>query len=245
MKSYQLKMHAISQLSTKVFLVRLEKPCGAKLRFHAGQYLAVQRPDGEVLYFSIASTEDDPFIDLHVEVRSSHSSSSTLITTLMRDRHVEVKLPLGSACMGEIPENPVLLISSGTGFAQIHSLGTKLVRSGFGYPLLLFRNVREESDLYLSHVVNEWSCCCPNMQAYTIIRRQDQSDSTYLSALIEQLRKTELALQEFSVYVSGSARFVYSTRDALLTMGIREAAFYADALDFPTEGVLNTATKPR
>src|SRR5690606_28739370 len=60
----------IEDVGGDVCRVLLRTPAGKPLRYHAGQYLLLERPDGELSAFSIASApHEERLLELHILTR--------------------------------------------------------------------------------------------------------------------------------------------------------------------------------
>ncbi|PZQ35580.1 MAG: CDP-6-deoxy-delta-3,4-glucoseen reductase, partial [Ectopseudomonas oleovorans] len=104
-----------------VFRVCLRTPAGKAPRYHAGQYLLLQRPDGEMAAFSLASAPHaGRELELHILARED--SSITLLEHLRSTGMARVQMPYGDTHLADLPDGPLVLIAAGTGMGQMHSL---------------------------------------------------------------------------------------------------------------------------
>jgi CDP-4-dehydro-6-deoxyglucose reductase, E3 len=130
-----------------VWRVRLRAPAGKAVRYHAGQYLMIERENGEKSAFSLASAPHaGRELELHVLVRED--SARSLIEQLQRNQMARVELPFGDTHLAELPDGPLVLIAAGTGMAQMHSLIEHCRATGFKYPVHLYWGVRRPEDFY-------------------------------------------------------------------------------------------------
>ena len=127
--------------------VRLRAPAGKPPRYHAGQYLMIERENGEKSAFSLASAPHAGR-DLEIHVLARESSALSLIEQLQRNSMVRVELPFGDTHLEELPEGSLVLIAAGTGMGQIHSLIEHCRASGFKHPVHLYWGVRRPEDFY-------------------------------------------------------------------------------------------------
>ncbi len=120
-----------------VWRVRLRAPAGKPPRYHAGQYVMLERENGEKSAFSLASApHSGRDLELHVLVRED--SARSLIEQLQRNKMVRLELPFGDTHLCELPNGPLVLIAAGTGMAQMHSLIEHCREKGFKHPVHLY-----------------------------------------------------------------------------------------------------------
>ncbi|MCZ4328240.1 hypothetical protein O4H28_18360, partial [Brachybacterium paraconglomeratum] len=82
------------ELGGDVFRLRLQAPAGKAPRYHAGQYLLLQRDGDDYAAFSLASAPHrGRELELHVLARDD--ATVELIAQLRRAGLVRVKMPFG------------------------------------------------------------------------------------------------------------------------------------------------------
>jgi len=123
----------IAAVGGDVFRVGLRAPAGGKWHYSAGQYLRMEREDGEAAAFSIASSPGSGrVLELHILARED--SAQKLLAQLRRERMARIELPFGNAHLARLPDKPLLLIAAGTGMAQMQSLLQDAKARGFVCP---------------------------------------------------------------------------------------------------------------
>ncbi len=147
---------ALDDVGGDVRRVRLRAPAGRPPRYHAGQYLLIQRDDGKQSAFSLASApHQGRELELHVLAREA--SSQALLAQLESKGMAQVELPYGDAHLAELPEGPLVLIAAGTGMAQMHSLIEDARTRGFAHPVHLYWGVRTPDDFYAIEAWDAWA----------------------------------------------------------------------------------------
>lgn len=107
-QSFALPLTELSPLGGEVWRVRLSLPSGVTPPYAAGQYLLLERTQGEPSAFSLASApHQGQILELHI---------------LGREPSARVQLPFGDVYLTAPPKMPVLLLASGAGMAQMQSL---------------------------------------------------------------------------------------------------------------------------
>lgn len=217
-----------------VHRIELLAPAGKPPRYHAGQYLLLQRPDGELSAFSIASPPHaGRSLELHILARDD--ASLALVEHLEHERLARVQLPLGDTHLAELPEGPLVLIAAGTGMAQMQSLIEHCRATGFAHPIHLYWGVRRPEDFYRLDCWDEWQAQ-PGLFLHQVV-----SDicgwQGRCGMLHEAVREDFPDLKPLHVYASGSPNMVYGTLDALVEAGMDAHQMRADVFAYaPREG---------
>ncbi len=212
-----------------VFRVRLRTPAGKLPRYHAGQYLLVQREDGEYAAFSLASAPHmGRELELHVLARDE--SASELLSFLRRQGFARVQLPFGDTHLAELPAGPLVLIAAGTGMAQMHSLIEHCRAAGFQHPVHLYWGVRHAEDFYQLPHWADWQQT-PGLYLHRVVSEADDW-SGRCGLLHEAVCQDFADLKALHVYASGSPAMVYGTLDALVDAGMDVQQMRADVFAY-------------
>ncbi|MET1079302.1 MAG: CDP-6-deoxy-delta-3,4-glucoseen reductase [Pseudomonas sp.] len=212
-----------------VYRVRLRMPAGKPLRYHAGQYLLLQRQDGEYAAFSLASAPHaGRELELHILARDA--STQVLIQFLQQQGLARVKLPFGDTHLAELPAGPLVLIAAGTGMAQMVSLIEHCRAAGFQYPVHLYWGARRPEDFYAVPQWDEWQRL-PNLFLHRVVS-EPGSWSGRIGLLHEGVRADFADLRHLHVYASGSPAMVYATLDALVSAGMDAHQMRADVFAY-------------
>ena len=95
-------------------------------------------------------------IELHIQASPDWISAQKVIDALTSGQDVTVELPHGKACLASMPDNPLLLVAAGTGFAQMKSLVDYLRETRYQKSVKLFWGVRKHEDMYLRSLAQQW-----------------------------------------------------------------------------------------
>ncbi|WP_263143900.1 CDP-6-deoxy-delta-3,4-glucoseen reductase [Pseudomonas sp. RIT-PI-AD] len=216
-----------------VWRVLLRAPAGKPPRYHAGQYVLVERDDGETSAFSLASAPHaGRELELHVLAREA--SARALIAQLQRDRGVWIRLPFGDAHLAELPAGPLVLIAAGTGMAQMHSLIEHCRSSGFAHPVHLYWGARRPEDFYALPHWAEWQRL-DNLSLHQVV--SDACGWSGRCGLLHQAVCEDFPdLKPLHVYASGSPAMIYATLDALVEAGMDAHQMRADVFAYAPRG---------
>ncbi|MBZ9667010.1 CDP-6-deoxy-delta-3,4-glucoseen reductase [Pseudomonas sp. LMG 31766] len=212
-----------------VFRVCLRTPAGKAPRYHAGQYLLLQRPDGEMAAFSLASAPHaGRELELHILARED--SSIALLEYLRSTGMARVQMPYGDTHLADLPDGPLVLIAAGTGMGQMHSLIEHCRAAGFAHPVHLYWGARRPEDFYELPHWAQWQ------QLDNLFLHQVVSDSCgwqgRCGLLHEAVREDFPDLKALHVYASGSPAMVYATLDALVEAGMDAHQMRADVFAY-------------
>ena len=217
------------ELGGDVWRVRLRAPAGKPPRYHAGQYVMLERENGEKSAFSLASAPHaGRDLELHVLVRED--SARSLIEQLQRNKMIRVELPFGDTHLSELPNAPLVLIAAGTGMAQMHSLIEHCRKQGFAHPVHLYWGVRRPDDFY---TLDEWSAWeqTPNLFLHKVV--SDVCGWEGRCGLLHEAVCQDISdLSSVYVYASGSPAMIYGTLDALVEAGMDAHQMRADVFAY-------------
>ncbi|BAN51184.1 CDP-6-deoxy-delta-3,4-glucoseen reductase [Metapseudomonas resinovorans] len=212
-----------------VWRVRLRAPAGKPPRYHAGQYLLIEREDGESSAFSMASAPSAGR-DIEVHILARENSALALLEQLQRGGMARVKMPFGDTHLAELPEGPLVLIAAGTGMGQMHSLIEHCRAAGFKYPVHLYWGVRRPEDFYELAHWDEWRRL-PNLFLHQVV--SDQCGWQGRCGLLHEAVCEDFPdLGTLRVYASGSPAMVYATLDALVAAGMDAHQMRADVFAY-------------
>ncbi|MDT4846041.1 Terephthalate 1,2-dioxygenase, reductase component 1 [compost metagenome] len=212
-----------------VWRVRLRAPAGKPPRYHAGQYLLVERDDGEWSAFSLASAPHQGR-ELELHILGREASAQALLAQLQRTRMARVQLPFGDTHLAELPDGPLVLIAAGTGMAQMHSLIEHCRSTGFKHPVHLYWGVRQPDDFYRLEHWADWQRTA-NLHLHQVVSDLCGWEGR-CGMLHEALCEDFADLTPLHVYASGSPAMVYGTLDALVAAGMDAHQMRADVFAY-------------
>jgi CDP-4-dehydro-6-deoxyglucose reductase len=228
-RSFACQLSECVAVGGDVWRVRLLAPAGKPPRYHAGQYLMIERDNGERSAFSLASAPHaGRQLELHVLVRED--SARNLIAQLQRNNGARLQLPFGDAHLAELPDAPLVLIAAGTGMAQMHSLIEHCRARGFAHPVHLYWGVRRPEDFYEIEHWPAWEQL-PNLFLHKVV--SDLCGWEGRCGLLHEAVCEDITdLSQPHVYASGSPAMVYATLDALVAAGMDAHQMRADVFAY-------------
>ncbi len=229
LRSLACQLIEIQDVGGDVCRLLLRTPAGKPLRYHAGQYLLLERFDGELSAFSIASApHEERVLELHILVREQNTRA--LVEHIRQQRLVRIKAPLGDCCLPRLPQRPLVLIAAGTGLAQMQSLAQYCLHQGLQLPMHLYWGVRQPEDFYQAPHWAHWQQQ-PNLYLHQVV--SDVPDWEGRQGMLSEAVCEDLSnLADYDFYLCGSPPMVYATLDALLAAGAVEQQIHSDVFAY-------------
>lgn len=238
LKNSMCQVVNVGCLKGYVFQVDLSFPAGKQPEFFAGQYLSLNLPGkSEPSFFSIASAPGGRIFSLHIQADPHLLSAVEVVEYLQvcyqQNTPVSISLPFGEACLHTFPEQPLVLIAAGTGFAQMKSILEFLFAGECSQSVALYWGVRKPEDMYLHALAEQWAAQFTNFTFRPLIVDLEENDAVHHHNLLSDAVLAEQKnLIEAQVYVSGSPKLVFSVMDALLEAGLPASQFHSDVLAY-------------
>lgn len=228
-RSVSCQVLGCETLGADVMRVRLLAPAGKALRYHAGQYVLIERDDGQQCAFSLASAPHaGRSLELHVLARED--GARRLLEQLVREGVAKVQMPFGDTHLAELPDGPLVLLAAGTGMAQMQSLLEHCRSVGFAHPVHLYWGARTAADFYHLEAWSQWSQL-PNLHVQQVVS-DDPSWKGRSGMLFQAVCEDFTDLSTLHVYASGSPAMIYGTLDALVERGMPAAQMRADVFAY-------------
>ncbi len=216
-------------LSDEILALRLEKP----FDFLAGQYLFIHFENTNHPY-SIASSPDKPFLELHIQHCDRHPLGTAFWQHLQTSPSLLISGPEGSAYLRLDSPRDLLFIAGGSGFAPIHSMIDCLMAEKIQKKIRLYWGLRDIRLRYDLPSIEGWHSFFKDF-AWTPVLSEAQQDWTGRQGLVHQAVLDDgLILSEYDIYIAGPFPLSHA---ALCDFSAQQAAdltIYSDALIAPT-----------
>ena len=229
-------VHSLEPLSATVVRLRLSPQ--TDFAYAAGQFLNLARPDGLTRSYSLASLPGrDPFLELHIRLYPG-GQMSTYVQTLRPGDQVHLRGPAGDCFyVGGRPEQPMLLLGTGTGLAPLYGIVQEALRSGHRGPLVLLHGAASPEGLYLDRELRELATAHPNLTYLpSALRRAARSPGqdppapeVHEGPLDALLAARYPSLRGFRVFLCGSPELVIRLRKQAFLAGASRKDIASDA----------------
>ncbi len=215
------RLVAKSWLSETVLRVALE--CDEPLHHRAGQYLTLFRIDGLSRSYSIASLPDGMIIELHVRVIPNGRMSNWLAGTANPGTELTAQGPAGNCFyMPGAPEQPLLLVGTGTGLAPLYGIVRDALGQGHTGPIWLYHGALDERGLYLVHELEELAARHPHFRYRPALLSRD-------GPLPQVLQAAHPKLAGWRGFVCGDPQIVDVLKKRLFLAGMASREINSDA----------------
>jgi CDP-4-dehydro-6-deoxyglucose reductase len=151
------RVHKMTRLADDVMALQLELPMGERLRFLAGQHIAMLPKDQKPRNFSLANApHNGEFLELHIR-KVEGGAFTQYVFNEMKERDIlRFKGPLGEFRLREDSDKPVIFVAGGTGFAPVKAIIEHALHIGLQRPMHLYWGGRRPVDLYMLEEARQW-----------------------------------------------------------------------------------------
>lgn len=235
----------LEPLGAGVWRVELLAPAGKAVEFWPGQYLLLHVTDAqgreEQIPYSIACapaslTRGDPRrLELHIANNSDNADR--VIRFLQQAVVVRVTLPQGDCILHERflqqhTGQPLLMVASGSGFAQIKSLVEGALALNPQQEIHLYWSNKQGEAFYLSELPLQWAQQYPHLHYHPVIEQQRDGWHGRSGWLYQVIREDFSDLSQVQMFACGSPNMVYGTLDQLAALGLSTANMHADVFAY-------------
>lgn len=225
--AYVVKKQPLSSRIMGVWL-QPEQP----ISYRAGQYIVLWRDDSIARSYSLASLPDDePYLELHVAYIDGGAVSGWVHNELQIGDQVQLQGPMGECFyVPGIPEQPILLVGTGTGLAPIYGVVRDALRNGHTGPIHLFQGARTEDYLYYFDEVSALASKHDNLHYHpSIVQTETLHNAQVENGPIDQLVMHHLPkLNGWRIYLSGAPDIVNRLRKQSFLSGAAIKEIFTD-----------------
>lgn len=205
------------------------------IHYKAGQFIRLYNPQGIARSYSLASVpEIDRFLTLHVRAYPDGVLSQWVHQLLRIGDMVSVSEALGECFYvpGQ-PEQPLLLIGTGSGLAPLYGILRDALQQGHTAPIYLYHGARSHDGLYLFDDLKSLAKRYSNFEFRACVS-DGQSESTpgILSGRASDIAlNTHPDLKGWAIYLCGNPDMVRTTQMQAFLAGCSLDEIHADAFD--------------
>ena len=216
-----------TELSVKIMRLRLKS--AQPLNYQAGQFINLHREDGLIRSYSIASCPDESFIELHVEKLDGGRMSTWIHETLAVGENVKLDGPHGdSFYLPGNPEQPMLLIGTGSGLAPLWGIARSALTQGHSGPIHLYHGSHSRDKLYLSQELTALAEETNNLEYIPCISGPDAAEGQVNGRANEIALMRHPKLGGWRVFLCGHPGMVNDTKKKAFLAGANFQDILAD-----------------
>jgi len=229
----QIKAEVIdkAELSDEIMRIRL-KPQGS-YNYKPGQFLNLFKDQNTVRSYSLASTPQLPYLELHVQRLPNGVVSRWLHDDVAIGDLVHISQPQGECYYRPGHEQkPILLVATGSGLAPLYAVLHQALASGHQGPIHLYHGSSRQSGVYLRDELKQLASKTLNFSYTPCLSRDAVSGFT-------SGRANEIALEKhpnlkgWLVFVCGHPDMVNDTRKHAFLAGASFSEIFAEAFKHP------------
>ncbi|MCY0965214.1 2Fe-2S iron-sulfur cluster-binding protein [Parathalassolituus penaei] len=239
------QVQGVTALNDEVYRVELLAPAGKTADFWPGQYLMLHllQENGEPkqVPYSIASapgsmtSANSRALELHIA--ATGDTANAVIAQLQKDPLVKVTLPAGDCFISptflrQHPQQPLVLIASGTGFAQIKSLAEAVLALEPQREIHLYWSNRSSDGFYLKDLPLQWAHQYSNLHYHPILEQHSEGWHGRAGWIYQVIQHDFDDLTNVQVFACGSPNMVYGTLDQLQSLGLSQANMHSDVFAY-------------
>ena len=200
-----------------MWLLHLQTPRTNRLRFLAGQNVALAIDDDSGSYAIASCPCDDRNLQFHIRNLPDNSFAQRVFNGLRAGEMVSVYGPAGEFVLRQESSRPLLLLACNSGFAPIKSL----VEHAFSLDIAevhLYWLATVKGGHYMSNWCRAWSDALDNFHYRELFAESLQEPNP--AQVLAQITADYLDMTQFDIFVAGPAPFVHTARAALLQRGV-------------------------
>ncbi|MEN9911633.1 MAG: CDP-6-deoxy-L-threo-D-glycero-4-hexulose-3-dehydrase reductase, partial [Pseudomonadota bacterium] len=255
-KKLPSRIASINRIIPDVAIVKLQLPAAEKLAFKAGQYLEFILKDGSRRAYSMAnaahSLAEVPLnqIELHVRHTIGGLFTDALFgiegsqLTIKEKDIMRIEVPQGTFYLRDAdldkPNQAMVMLASGTGFAPIKAMIEYSLIMGHTRPIDFYWGGRQLQDLYAHDLALSWAAQHSHIQ-YIPVLSEAKSESNWQgrTGLVHQAVMSDYPdLSQYQVYACGAPIVVSSAKHDFTTLcALPSDAFFADSFTSKADSV--------
>ena len=228
------RIRSVERLTADV--ARLTLHCDVPFDYRPGQFANLVRPDGLARPYSIASLHDGgPLIEMHVRKVPGGRMSAWIYDEAAEGHQLELRGPVGDCFYTSgNPDQPLLLVGTGTGLAPLYAIARDALRQGHRGPIRLYHGAIDEAGLYLVHEMQVLAEAHKNLQYTPCVKSPRESVTGPPAHLrvgdLEQVVLSDLgSAKGWRCFLCGNPQLVASLRKKLFLAGAAMKEIHSDA----------------
>ncbi|HXH71351.1 MAG TPA: 2Fe-2S iron-sulfur cluster-binding protein [Mariprofundaceae bacterium] len=229
---YETRIVERDLLQESVIRLRMEIPEG--FSYQAGQFINLIRPSDELIRsYSLASTPEEPFLELHIRRVPEGQMSNWVFDHLQAGDEVHFYGPSGDCFyLPGNAEQPLLLAGTGTGLAPLFGIMKEALARGHTGPIHLFHASLAASGLYLMDELRNWARQHTNLHYLPCVLHGDIPEGGLQGNVAELPAKHLGSLTGYRIYLCGDPPIVDALRQKCFLAGASILNIHADPFVF-------------
>ncbi len=239
-KMMPCRVSQMERLAEDVIRLFLVLPKTQEFNYIAGQYIDILMKDGQRRSFSIANQPalaKDQGLELHIRHVPEGQFTSRVFDSMKPRDLLRLEGPFGTYFMQTEVSRPIIMIAGGTGFSPIKGLIEHAMSEDPGYSIHLFWGARDQQDLYLDSLVQDWQQQYPNFKYTPVLSESGSATWSGETGWVhESVVNSYQTFGDFDIYASGPPIMIDAIRSSLSSRGMQIENFYFDSFDYAAAG---------
>ena len=212
------RVKEVQPLSDKVMRLHLQTPRTNRLRFLAGQSVALIIDEAQGEHGVASCPCDNRNLEFYIRNVAGDAFAARVFGGLKSGETVTVQGPMGEFVMHDESPRPLLFLACDDGFAPIKSLIEHAMALDTGAPMHLYWIASEPGGHYLQNLCRSWGDALDNFDYTPLVAEQGFGPA--LQAVAQDFPSVP---GDFDVYIAGPEAFVTEARAWLSQWGLPEA----------------------
>ena len=231
LQNIEARVKSVTPLADDMRLLHLQTPRSNRLRFLAGQSVALELPGGASASYPVASCPcDDRNLQFHVRRRAGDAFAARVFEGLGGADTVRIEGPRGGFVLNEESSRPLVFIAGEAGFAPIKSLIEHAMALETAESLSLIWLASAKNGHYLDNLCRSWSDALDDFRYLPLTVQGDWSQET-VDRVLPQALAALAGLASCDVYVAGPAPLADAAEYLLLERGLAPTQLFVDTLE--------------
>ncbi len=218
-------------LSPTVYRLRLQT--ATPLYYHAGQFLNLKRSDGLMRSYSLASLpSEDDWLELHVKRMDNGLMSNWLADEFNVGDSIEIEGPIGDCFYaGEMQQQPLLLVGSGTGLAPLIGVVRDALHHRHDAPIHIYHGAFSQQELYLDQQLKQLAEQHEQLHYQSCITGEMPEETVLQGHACDIALTNHPHLSGWQVYVCGAPAMVKSMQQRAYLAGASMQDIHIDPFE--------------
>ena len=229
------RVQELKRVADDVIVMRLKLPANERLQFIAGQYIEFLLPEGKRRAFSLANApHQDDLLELHLRLIPGGEFTKLVFTTMKERDILRFEGPLGSFCLHEDSDRPIIMVAGGTGFAPIKALIEHALHSRITRPMAIYWGAKNRAGLYMTELPERWAAEHAHIRYVPVLSEPNAADAwNGRTGLIHEAVLEDVAdFSPYQVYACGAPVMVEAALRDFTARGLPADQFFADIFSY-------------
>ena len=200
--------------------------------YHPGQFINLQREDGEMRSYSLCSVpREDYFLEIHVKRVENGLFSHWMFNVLNEGDEIEFQGPNGDNFYktSDVPKQNLLLIATGTGLSPLSGIVRDALLSDHQGDIYLYHGSHDQQGLYLHEKMLQLAKKYPQFHYIPCVSGEDISGSLFCFGRANEVAFSEHKdLQHWQVYLCGQPNMVEQAMEQANNLGAEKENVFSD-----------------